>query len=737
MRVYFPPYKAHKYLGFLLILACMNFLNNINFITIQSKEKMKVMKTINYLGALFAVSGLVACGGGSSTPQALSIDGIAATGAPMASASISVFDATGSLVVEGVVGADGKYSLTIPAGKVAPYVFVVDDGVDKLVSILGSNNSATVNINQITDLVAAKLSPSGNPLSLSSEITKGSATASASAITAASTVVQTALQPLFTATNVSSFDPFSVKFSTNGTGVDKVLDMLDIKINPAGTTSNVEVTVKGAMDEDKGASSLSQFALGTSASTAIPALPAVPASDVVADGTSPLIKNLLDKMTACYALPKVQRVGATGTTAASVVATPCKEIFINQDPTAYKNGGSVVSSTQHFTGIFNPAAVNVVFDRPQYFGMVKTDAPSNGPKAGDMLIGYRWVDTAGNYQYERVMARKNAVNGRLEVVGNQYLHDGGVGSYAQKRNNVRNDAMSYYSVGYTPGAFVYWTSNGTVPRVVGSGKHIKNLKVTSPTGKVSLLCPKSGYSYLVFAKDPDIACNATTGQSLSGTNFVRLRSEYVNNTTSTHPRTKDTAVAFTPTDFTDAELEGQISTKPWTFVYNFDDGSTATQYHRPARRAYSIREFKAIPLPTLTAARLETLKASVSQTTISGNGYGALPAAGFQLAWQGAYDDLITAKKPVPANAAPMTAVRIFGASGLGAGGFTGSFEDRVAIRSNLRSFTITCPLNDPQCEQGKSEYASTSKVTATDLYSRSSDGVEYVNFYSLTFLTP
>jgi len=690
------------------------------------------------LAALAVALGIVACGGGSTSPQAIDIDGIAATGAPMASASVSVFDATGAMVVEGIkVGPDGKYSLSIPAGKAAPYVFVVDDGVDKLVSILGSSTSTTVNVNQITDLVAAKLSPSGNPLSLSSEIATGSASGTTSAITSASTVVQNALQPLYTAANVSNFDPLSVKFVTNGTGVDKALDMLDIKITPAGNTSNVEVTVKGSMDEDKGANSLSQFALGATVTTAIPALPAVPAGDVVADGTSPLIKNLLDKMTACYALPKVDRVGATGTTAASVVATPCKEIFIGQNPASYKNGGSVVSSTQHFSGIFSTAAVGVVFDRPQYFGTVKTDAPVNGPKAGDMLIGYRWMDSVGNYQYERAMVRKNATNGRLEVVGNQYLHDGGVGSYAQKRTNVRSDAMSYHSVGYTPGAFVYWTAG--VAKVVGSGKAIADLKVTSPKGNVSMLCPLSGYSFLVFAKDPTIACNGV-GQLLSGTNFVRLRSEYVNNTTSTHPRTKDTSLAFVSTDFTDAELEDQISTKPWKFEYNFADNTTATQYHRPARRAYSIREFKALPLPTLTTARLDALKTSASTTTTSGKGYGDLLASGFPLAWQGAYDDLIAAKKPVPANAAPMTAVRIFGGSGLGAGtggGFSGSFEDRVSIRSTLRSFTITCPSGDPQCATGTAQYAATSKVSGTDLYSRSSEGVEYVNFYSMTYLAP
>lgn len=439
-------------------------------------------------------------------------------------------------------------------------------------------------------------------------------------------------------------------------------------------------------------------------------------------------------MTACYALPKVDRVGATGTTAANVVATPCKEIFNGQNPASYKHGGSLVSSTQHFSGIFNTSAVGVTFDRPQYFGTVKTDAPVNGPKAGDMLIGYRWVDTTGNYQYERSMVRKNVTNGRLEVVGNQYLHDGGVGAYAQKRTNVRNDAMSYYSVGYTPGAFVYWSSG--VAKVVGSGKAITDLTVTTPSGKILLMCPNTGYSYLVFAKDPTLACTHGS-QSLSGTSFVRLRSEYVNNTTSTHPSTKETSMAFASPEFTEDDLEKQVSTKPWTFTYKFADSTTATQYHRPARRAFSIREFKAVPLPTLTTAKFDALKASASTTTTSGKGYGDLPATGFQLAWQGAYDDLIAAKKVAPANAAPMTAVRIYGGSGLGVGGFSGSFEDRVSIRSNLRSYTITCPSGDSQCAAGTALYATTSKVTGTDLYSRSSDGVEYVNFYSMTYLTP
>jgi hypothetical protein len=338
-----------------------------------------------------------------------------------------------------------------------------------------------------------------------------------------------------------------------------------------------------------------------------------------------------------------------------------------------------------------------------------------------------------------VMVRKNASNGRLEVVGNQYLHDGGVGSFAQKRTNVRNDAMSYYSVGYTPTVNISWS--GTTPRVVGSLKPIKHLKVTSPTGKLTLLCPYTGYSFLVYAKDSNSTCetNASNG-TLTGTNFVRIRSEYVSNTTSTHPSTKDTSLWFASTDSTETELANQVSTKPWTFEYTFTDTTTATQYHRPSRRAYTISELRAVPLPALTSTRLNSLKASVNATTTSGKGYGSLDAAGFQLEWVGAYDADIAAKKPVPFNAAPMTAVRIFGGSGLGAGasgGFSGSFEDRAVIKSTLRTHTIKCPLNDTQCDAGTTNYAATSKTVGTDLYTRTSDGIELAHFYSLTYLTP
>ena len=692
---------------------------------------------------------LTACNASSNTSSPFSgcsittnteyvLTGIAATGAPMANALITVFDSTGAIAVEGVkVGANGAYSLTIPAGKSAPFTLVADDGVDKVVSVLGSNTNATVNINQVTDLVAAHLSPSGNPLNLPNEIAKATTIASASKISSSSSYVQTALQPLYSAVGVSSFDPFTVVHSTDGKGVDKALDMLDIKITPSGAMSNVEITVKGAMDEDKPANSVSQGVLGNGTSPGLSTLPTVSSSDVVPDGTSVLIKNLLDKMTACWALSKSERVGS-GTSASSVIATACKEIFIGQNPVNYKHGGSVVSSTQHFSGLFS-SSVGVTFERPQYFGMVKTDAPVNGPKAGDMLIGYRWTDAAGNFQYERVMVRKNASNGRLEVVGNQYLHDGGVGSFAQRRTNVRNDAMSYYSVGYTPTVFISWS--GTTPRVVGSLKPIKHLKVTSPTGKLSLLCPYTGYSFLVYAKDQTSTCeaNATNG-TLTGTNFVRVRSEYVSNTTSTHPNTKDTALWFATTESSEDDLAKQVSTKPWTFEYTFSDATTATQYHRPSRRAYTITELKAVPLPALTDTRLQSLKASRSDTTTPGKGYGSLDAAGFKLDWVGAYDDDIAAKKPVPFNAAPMTAVRIFGGSGLGSGangGFSGSFEDRVVIKSTLRTFTIKCPINDKQCDAGTTNYATTSKTVGTDLYTRTSDGIELVHFYSLTYLTP
>ena len=76
-------------------------------------------KTMRLMLLPTVASVLIACGGGGGSGLGpLSISGTAAVGAPLAGATVKVYDATGALVVsDGVVQANGNYSLTIPAGK--------------------------------------------------------------------------------------------------------------------------------------------------------------------------------------------------------------------------------------------------------------------------------------------------------------------------------------------------------------------------------------------------------------------------------------------------------------------------------------------------------------------------------------------------------------------------------------------------------------------------------------------
>ena len=95
---------------------------------------------IQWLCLPVAAAVLAACGGGGGSLGAsspITISGTAAVGAPLAGAKVKVYDATGTLVADnGTVQSNGSYAITIPAGKSAPFVFVVDDSDQQYVSIL-------------------------------------------------------------------------------------------------------------------------------------------------------------------------------------------------------------------------------------------------------------------------------------------------------------------------------------------------------------------------------------------------------------------------------------------------------------------------------------------------------------------------------------------------------------------------------------------------------------------------
>ena len=131
-----------------------------------------------------------------------------------------------------------------------------------------------------------------------------------------------------------------------------------------------------------------------------PVLPAVQADKLVQSGLSVLIQGLLDQLTARYSVPLSDRITSGGSAAADIRATACKEALYNDDPTAYKSGGMIVSRSQHFGGRFvADASRGIKFSDPKFFYRVAENA-TGGPSQGDIVFGYRWKDELGNVQIE-------------------------------------------------------------------------------------------------------------------------------------------------------------------------------------------------------------------------------------------------------------------------------------------------------------------------------------------------
>jgi 5'-nucleotidase len=112
-----------------------------------------------------AAAGLVACSDNSATSTKLTINGTAATGAPMANAKVTVLCASDKFpgqIKQGIAttATDGSYSVVVNDG-IAPCVIEADNGVIKLHSLVDADmagtgsRGATANITPITEMIFA------------------------------------------------------------------------------------------------------------------------------------------------------------------------------------------------------------------------------------------------------------------------------------------------------------------------------------------------------------------------------------------------------------------------------------------------------------------------------------------------------------------------------------------------------------------------------------------------------
>lgn len=655
--------------------------------------------------------------GGSTTPTTLT--GIAATGAAFTDAIITVTDSKGAVVgTSAVIGADGAYSITLSSSAVAPLVLTAsrttaDGAVESLVSVMpaSSTATATVNITPVTNLIASRLSSSGDPTKLAAELAAGTSIVNSTTVAATVADVQSILAPILAATGTTATDPLTGTFATNGTGYDRLLDSIKVTITPASNTaSNVEIGIKQQLADGTPPAAI-QFTNGTG-QTAVASVPALPATftGLVPDGTSALIAAHLTQLNACFALPTGSRVNNANPTGAAIasatsnniIATECRDAFIqNMGTISFKSSGNQIGavSGKPFRGIFFNGGTGTVFSQGTY-EFTRTN--------GDIVVGYKKKDALGNETFD-TFALSLDTDGKLKQIGNQYAYPGGVSAYQQKRQfiTLSQSAFDYYSTGY----------NLSVDDVTGGGgvggSIFDRVVVTTPKGTTLTLVPKVGYSNLTLV---------TTAYPLgSGTSFVRLRSEYVDTANATDPAIKDTAALFFAdrSVFTNANIVTIAAQSVWKFEYYLATAPGAvaqTQYYKTRARSLTIPELKQKGLSTLSSADIATIQANA-------NG-AAVPAPG-QLPIGNSASAIVNYS--VPVGALPPTSLTIWG------GYTTGSFTDSATVGSTARTGSVLCTSTggaDTHCSGGS--FAPTVTVNGLHLWARDPQGRDYASFYAM-----
>lgn len=651
-------------------------------------------------------SGTSATGTGPSAPEPMPqanapvvLSGTVATGAPLVGASLVVHDAGGASVCTQTIGADGVYACAIEAGARAPFVVIATRDDTRLVSVRAEATSGTVNVTPLTHLIAATLSPSGDPVRLVDEIRTAPATIDPARLRASVERVMTALRPLLETLGTTT-DPIAGRFAADGTGHDQLLDLLQVSVRPEvsanGSAANIEVTVRARPTSAEAPPVSIAF---RSDAPSVPALDrtAVSAAAIPAAGVNVALAmaDLLRRLNACYALPQATRV-TQGTAYGSTVQAPeCRGLFADDDPSTYLHGGARVGPNGAFKGLFS-STVGVVFDRPNFEFMRAN---------GDYVIGYRWTAPNGSTDNDQIVVRRQG--DRFKAIGNQYAYDSRVRSFAQWRDLVNSPTFSSLSTGYN-----VWIAN----RTDGNGQAIfTKVEVTTPRGNTLTYLPSDGMGWLVRAR---------ADGTPSTTPVLRLAARWIDPANTASLPQKESGMLLIDPPMSDAELRDLPDQSVWKLEFFHRDGSpNVIQTHRTTSRALTLGEVAATVFAEATPAARAALRAT---SGASGRyTFVAPPSAGtpswVDLSVDGAVRDFWR----VPSGAVAPTSVSLFGrAPGGGA-----SFSDTAPVASIARAVQIRCSAQtvaDTHCDAGlRDQYAVGGWFNAIELWARSSRQVE------------
>ena len=282
------------------------------------------------LVAAAVAAALAGCGsdgdGGSPAPTPTMLSGTVAVGAAVPRASVVIQDADGATAdITANADNNGKYSIDVSSLK-APLVVRASGtlngeavAVVAVVPELSGSAANTANVTSLTHAVAALVAPGGDLNALST----AQAIAGINAKTAldASTLVVNTLKsnPAFASLLPANFDPLKTAFNADGSGVDAVLDQVQVETS-AGVVTIANLT---AVNSDGGTppapATLTPAQVATPSQA--PTLPPSEAASNLPSGAEMLA--LAKKLETCLDLPIEQRVTLDANKEATAVSAAC------------------------------------------------------------------------------------------------------------------------------------------------------------------------------------------------------------------------------------------------------------------------------------------------------------------------------------------------------------------------------------------------------------------------------
>lgn len=618
-------------------------------------------------------------GGGDQPAAATTLSGTVATGAAFAGAALTVFDQTGAKVCEVTVTDEGSYTCSLPAGTKAPLVIQAVRDDLTLYSTTASTATGTTNVTPLTTIVVAQLSPNGDPSKLAAAIQADAGAVTAGSISDQVKKLVAALQPLLDALNMS-IDPMSGEFKANGTGQDRVLDTINVSVRPDGAASNIEITVKAL---PAGEASAPVSIVFRSGDATITPLPAVTEASLKQPPTPAMVKDLLDRINACYALPVNQRVdsaieadGNAFGTAANVVAPACRTLFVGDAPENFVNAGLHIGRVSGgarlpFDSLFRTGPTNLKHDRGnfEYFYA-----------SGNVALTYRWTDVLGNTDNDVFNA--TIVDGALKLTGNSNTYRASVRPQLDKKDFVKQPNYTFHSASYLLSVDNVRDGNGD--------PILSKVVVTTDAlpGKELVLVPNGGLGTLVLTSN-----GAANGTPLNSAVW-RMAARYLDPSQAGSPSTIDSNNAFASPPYTDEQLAAMPDQTVWKleFYRPGDVTPQVVQYARTFSRVPTVAEARNTPMVDLTPAlRAELVATPTTQRGIVFGAPSGSEANNVDFSAAGDLDGWV-----VPAGALAPTSFGVFGRAP-GSPGVNGArFNDVMTVRTTTRKATLYCQPVSP-----------------------------------------